>query len=371
VAAAPIIGVAVGAASTVSSIAQRNREARAQREQIQAQRVALNDQRIINEYTVNEQRRQTEASYQRERELAEQARTLGLLQNEMQAAQQQIAQTQAQIMNDQAAFVNKQRELAREAQANIQATETLRQLNEAEAKKRAEDAKLIDEADAIALQRSFLQGNGGDTASKAALYERAANALASNAIEGTSLFNNEQDDAARQLAYEKAVASLERQLGDVGVLSQRDAIQRGALLNEIQRKANAADINTQTERNLSALDYARASKNALYSIGQLSSNAQLDAQSRALKAQRRMTRGSTFGDWLGAFGNLGLSLYQTGIFNTKPASPYRIMDSVRLTPYDAGILSTPSLDGTLGIDTPPFQYLYPGANDATYLRNIG
>jgi hypothetical protein len=373
-AAAPIIGVAVGAASSAASIAQQNRQAQAQRQALAVQAQSVEDQRKLNQLQIAEQRRQAEAMAERERLLSVQAKTMGLISNEMQAAQQSIAQTQAQIAADQQEYMNNQRAIAREAQASLAAMETLKQLQGVVAQSRGEQSKTEQEANAIAAQRLLLQGIGAaNTESGKALIDRMINTIADRVTNTTNVFNSGMSDAEKQLAYEKAVAELERQLGSVSNSAQRDALQRAALLNEIQRRGIAQDIETQSARNLNAIDYDLASKKAMYAIGSAAQDVQASSQQQAIKAQMGAIRGASFADYLGAIGNLGLGLYQSGIFQRQPQpqqqSPYSVMSNIRLTPYtgtfDAdGLLSGKlSIGGTAGLGV--------GANDLMSLRNIG
>jgi hypothetical protein len=373
-AAAPIIGVAVGAASSAASIAQQNRQAQAQRQALAVQAQSVEDQRKLNQLQIAEQRRQAEAMAERERLLSVQAKTMGLISNEMQAAQQSIAQTQAQIAADQQEYMNNQRAIAREAQASLAAMETLKQLQGVVAQSRGEQSKTEQEANAIAAQRLLLQGIGAaNTESGKALIDRMINTIADRVTNTTNVFNSGMSDAEKQLAYEKAVAELERQLGSVSNSAQRDALQRAALLNEIQRRGIAQNIDTQSARNLNAIDYDLASKKAMYAIGSAAQDVQASSQQQAIKAQMGAIRGASFADYLGAIGNLGLGLYQSGIFQRQPQqqqqSPYSVMSNIRLTPYtgtfDAdGLLSGKlSIGGTAGLGV--------GANDLMSLRNIG
>jgi hypothetical protein len=373
-AAAPIIGVAVGAASSAASIAQQNRQAQAQRQALAVQAQSVEDQRKLNQLQIAEQRRQAEAMAERERLLSVQAKTMGLISNEMQAAQQSIAQTQAQIAADQQEYMNNQRAIAREAQASLAAMETLKQLQGVVAQSRGEQSKTEQEANAIAAQRLLLQGIGAaNTESGKALIDRVINTIVDRVTNTTNVFNSGMSDAEKQLAYEKAVAELERQLGSVSNSAQRDALQRAALLNEIQRRGIAQDIETQSARNLNAIDYDLASKKAMYAIGSAAQDVQASSQQQAIKAQMGAIRGASFADYLGAIGNLGLGLYQSGIFQRQPQpqqqSPYSVMSNIRLTPYtgtfDAdGLLSGKlSIGGTAGLGV--------GANDLMSLRNIG
>jgi hypothetical protein len=373
-AAAPIIGVAVGAASSAASIAQQNRQAQAQRQALAVQAQSVEDQRKLNQLQIAEQRRQAEAMAERERLLSVQAKTMGLISNEMQAAQQSIAQTQAQIAADQQEYMNNQRAIAREAQASLAAMETLKQLQGVVAQSRGEQSKTEQEANAIAAQRLLLQGIGAaNTESGKALIDRMINTIADRVTNTTNVFNSGMSDAEKQLAYEKTVAELERQLGSVSNSAQRDALQRAALLNEIQRRGIAQNIDTQSARNLNAIDYDLASKKAMYAIGSAAQDVQASSQQQAIKAQMGAIRGASFADYLGAIGNLGLGLYQSGIFQRQPQqqqqSPYSVMSNIRLTPYtgtfDAdGLLSGKlSIGGTAGLGV--------GANDLMSLRNIG
>lgn len=382
-AAAPLVSVAVGAASSVAGIAQKSQQAKAQQAQLDVQATSIEDQRKLNQYQIAEQRRQTEAMAQRERMLNTQAQSLGLIQNEMQASQQAIAQTQAQIANDQQAFMNQQKATARQAQANMQAMEAMQQLQQVAQKGILSQNKTEQEANAIAAQRGLLQGGGAsDTQSGQAFLERVMNAVASGVINDTTTFNGEMDDAQKQLAYEQALAQLEQQLGGVGVQSQADAINRAQQLNEIQRAGNATNIGTQTARNNNAVNYEQASKNAMFAIGSAAQDSQASAQLKSVQAQRSAISGPSFADYLGAAGNLGMGLYQSGIFGggggaSAPSSGYNIMSGVKLTPY-AGGYNNGLLSGSLSIggNSPNTQVgntylMHGGANDLLSLRGIG
>ena len=384
-AASPLVGVAVGAASSVAGIASKNKQAKAQQQQLDAQATNIRDQQILSEYQIKEQRRQVDAMAERERLLGLQQQTLGLAANEMQAQQQRIAQTQAQVAQDQAVFMNNQRAVAKQAAANMQAAETMKQLQQLTQRSSAEGTKTEQEANAIQAQRMLLQGAGSaDTQAGQALLERIMNAVASGSINNTSVFNSEMDDAQAQLAYEQAMSELEFKLGTVGASQQGYNLSAAEQLNEIQRVGNTNNINTQTGRNQNALDYATASKRAQLNLASASNKTQSKAALSGVEAQRSSIQGASFADYLGAAGNLGMSLYQSGLFrggaSTPAASPqaYSIMSNTRLPAYQGGfndgILSGQLRLGTSGFGVePPYppSWNMPGANDMMGFRGIG
>ena len=348
-AAAPIIGTAVGAVSSVSGILGKSKQAAAQEAQIQAQRVGLRDQATLNEASIAEQRRQVNAAAMREQLLGLQAQTLGMVQNDMQAKQQDIAGIQATIQNDQASFLNMQRSAQKEAVANIAATEQLKQLQQISDKGAATTTKIGDEAAGITAQRLQSQGAGSmDTQSGDVLLERVMNALAESGVSTQSLFSGEMDDQAKQLLYETVTAGLEEKLGGVATNQNAKNISAGSTLNELQRLANAQNINTQTARNTNALDYETASKRGNLNLQSASNTAQTGSQMASLKAQSSAISKPGFADFLGAGANLGMSLYQSGIFGKGGASsstpnpqPYSIMQggAYNVTPFSGGTAS--------------------------------
>lgn len=357
-AAAPIVSTAVGAVSSVSGILGKSKQAAAQEAQIEAQRVGLRDQQTLNAIGIKEQERQVNAAAQREQLLGLQAQTLGLIQNDMQAKQQDIAGVQASIQNDQAAFLNSQRAAQKEAAANIAAAEALKQVQQVSDKGVATTAKIGDEAAGIMAQRLQSQGAGSmNTQSGDALLERVMNALAESGVSTQSLFNGEMDDTQRQLLYETVTAGLEEQLGGVAVKQTAQNIATGSTLNDIQRRANATNINTQTARNTNALDYETAAKRGNLNLQAASNKAQTGSQMSSLNAQSSAISRPGFADYLGAGANLGMSLYQSGIFRgggaaspTPNAQPYSIMSGggYNLSPFSGDTTASGLLSGAGG-----------------------
>lgn len=379
-AAAPLVGVAVGAAQSISGMASASKQRAEQQRQLDIQAQSVKDQKVLSEYQINEQLRQVDAMGERERMLGLQAQSIGLIQNEMQAAQQGIAQTQAQIANDQQSFMNNQRAVAREAAAQLQAAEVMSQLQQVSQRSIQEGAKTEQEANAIAAQRMLLQGAGStDTQSGQAFLERVMNAVASGAINSTSLFNSEMDDAQRQLAYEQLMAQLEQGMGQSGVDLQTQLLGDAARMNEVQRQGNAQNINTQTARNNSALDYETASQRGQLNLARAGNSTNAQAQLSSISSARSAIPGPGFADMLGAVGNLGMSLYQSGIFSRQPsaaavspmASPSGILSGVSLPAFNnqADGLFRQGLPTNHVLPSAQPVYSLPGANDLMKYTN--
>jgi len=345
-------GAIVGAVSSVSGIIGKSKQAKAQEAQIEAQRVGLRDQQTLNAASIAEQRRQIDAASTRERLLGLQAQALGTIQNEMQSKQQEIGLVQASIQNDQAEFLNIQRAQQKEAQANIAATEQLKQIQQLSNKGIQTTDRIDTEAGGMLSQRIANTGAGGmESQSNTMFLERVMNAIADSGIDTQSIFNSEMDDKDRQLLYETVVAGMEKRLGGVGIAQTDANIASGSRLNEIQRAGNAQNINNQTARNFNALDYETASKLGNLNLQLASNKSQTSSQLAGLDAQSSAIQRPGFADLLGAGANLGMSLYQSGIFgrgggNTAPApnaQPYSIMSGYNLSPFSgdtaSGLLS--------------------------------
>jgi len=348
-AAMPIIGAAVGAVSSVSGILGKSSQARAQEAQIEAQRVGLRDQQLLNEHSITEQRRQIDAAANREQLLGLQAQTLGMVQNDMQATQQGISNVQSQIQTDQAAFLNSQRAAQKEAVANLASAETLKQLQAVSGKNVGNTQKIAAEASGIQANK-LASGTGGASVTNDVLLERIMNALADGAIDTQSVFGGEMDDATKQLLYETVTAGLEKSLGDVAVAQSRSNEAAGGKLNEMQRRANATNINTQTARNTNARDFETASKRGNLNLQLASNKSQTSSQLAGLNAQSSAIQRPGFSDLLGAGANLGMSLYQSGIFSkgggvSAPpgggSAPYSIMSGggYNMSPFSGGTAS--------------------------------
>lgn len=361
-------GAIVGGVSSVSGILSKSKQARAQEAQIEAQRVGLRDQQTLNAIQIDEQRRQVNAAAERERLMGLQAQTLGMIQNDMQAKQQSIAAVQASIQNDQAAFLTSQKAAQKEAAANIAAQEQLKQLQTLATKGDATTQKLVGEGAQIAAQRMSAQGaRAGDTQSGIALLERVLSAVGDGTSEVQSLFNGEMDNTQRQLLYETVTAGLEQQLGQQGVAQNAYNIDAGLRLNELQRAGNAQNINTQAARNTNARQYETASQNANMNLQLASNKSQTSAQLAGLNAQSQAISRPGFADILGAGANLGMSLYQSGVFSggsgsgsaTKTnAAPYSVFGGggYNMSPFSGqatGILSGAGSDA-FGFSTGKF-----------------
>ena len=304
-AVAPAIGIGLSAVGTISGISQQNRQANAQRQSIEAQRVAAQQQYELSRQRFEFSQQSAEATFARELMVVNELNTQARQQLEIQTMQQNIGnaverlQQQQQladidsVINQLVAGAANIRTEAGMANANdlanltalLQETEQLGDQFTQRLVATNQDPRLAEQL----LQESLLQQIANFQATQETVNTRDRRAD----IEAGGL----ESQAALQQQYRDAV--------DEFFTVSNTANQQ--FQNFVNEKMPSL-LDTQHQRNISALEAAKFANQAELNIANQSAAIQLANQQRQLDAQASQIQGANVFGALGQLGSQAVSL---------------------------------------------------------------
>lgn len=315
-AAAPVIGVVAGVASTAAQVSAQRAQARSQRAQVEANRLAARDN-----YRLSVQRFEYAKSNATQMYLRERA----LLDAQSQQARQELTTQQLQQQRENMARETQSRQ--QNAQIEAAVTQLLSQANQVRGNAALETMGIADTLGAVASdnqeQTMALQQMAAlrniDPAS--ALIQRAQNisildtiSQLQAAVEATNTIDRVAEQQASALEFNAGQART------YGNILQDFAAAEDAIQTEYQGVVNRimpSILSLQNQRNAVGLEASRYARQAELNIGQQSAGIQYGNQERMANAQLQGIRGPSLLGTLGSLaGNIAAPVGQLVAQNT-------------------------------------------------------